>query len=657
MANLNLAKNNKKTKGGARGASGIPNWVLTTIISVVVGAMLLGACWMAVESFGVIGRVMIAAKTENYKISQNMMRYFMANTYQNYMSNNSKLSVAEVYQSKYPGDFSALSAIKVLESDVQNDSKKKLAGDDVGKTWFEFFAEETKTGIKTTLAYCEAADEYGVELTEKDKEDIELSIDSSVSTIMMYTGLTSENSVFDYLYGKGVKREDVRKAMEYSVIAAKTTEEIAKKVEAKVTDDIAKEEYGKNENEYKRFDYFTYSVAISKSEVETLICGKNATNITEEQKKEIEKKLVELQKKVKEDAEKLKECDGIEALKLAAYEVEFDLSYDIEYKKLGIETKYEPGTDDDTRKANYDKIKAIMKADLLAEIVAKNDKGEYKLTETTSSGFISSSTKTEDGKTVYYISEYESQGIENITGERIQIEEKYQSSIISLKKSLFNSLVYIRDDSHVEKGGYVEDSELSAWAFASDRKEGDKTIIRYPAEKDDDGKAVEITKDTASVSYSIYVMEKIPYKDVDVSKDLGYMGFQSKEDAQKALDALNALKKEGKLTEEKFEELVESNAYDAELNNLYKNYMDGYLGSDVVDEWLEKAEKGALEIVELEKDKSYLVCYYIDDGDEYWMANAKNTKHQEYMEEEEDKLVAECEKQIKFDKIVINGMG
>ena len=82
MGKMKLTKDNRRT-----GKSGIPNWVLATVVFVIIAAVLLTCVASLVASSGIVLRVSTAVKSEDYKVTGAMMKYYYMLTYNTFASN------------------------------------------------------------------------------------------------------------------------------------------------------------------------------------------------------------------------------------------------------------------------------------------------------------------------------------------------------------------------------------------------------------------------------------------------------------------------------------------------------------------------------------------------------------------------------------------
>ena len=84
MGQLKISKA-KKNKN-SRGSSGITNWLLTTLVIIVVAAVLATCLGTFIASSGVTMRWSTAASIDNYKVDGNMMSYFFKRSYSFWLS-------------------------------------------------------------------------------------------------------------------------------------------------------------------------------------------------------------------------------------------------------------------------------------------------------------------------------------------------------------------------------------------------------------------------------------------------------------------------------------------------------------------------------------------------------------------------------------------
>ena len=180
----------------------------------------------------------------------------------------------------------------------------------------------------------------------------------------------------------------------------------------------------------------------------------------------------------------------------------------------------------------------------------------------------------------------------------------------ALKKSVFEGLVSDLDTYKVTKSPYSSTSDFSKWAFEAGRKEGDiKTITNND-------------KPEESYSSAVYMLTKTRYADQTKTKNIAYMLFSKKDDAQKAIDAL----KNATLTKDHF--LEKGSELNSTTTSIIEEYIEGSLGIQAFDDWAysDTIKVGDLTTapIEIEANTTYLVGYYYEEGEETWKVNVKS---------------------------------
>lgn len=112
-----------------------------------------------------------------------------------------------------------------------------------GKTWFDYFAETTKNQVKQIVTLAEAATANGVTLS-----DSEIGvIDRNVSKIQ------------DSAYGRGVKADDIARALKVSRLAVKYENQLTESFQP--TQSEIDSRYAENPKLYQTVGYYNYSFA------------------------------------------------------------------------------------------------------------------------------------------------------------------------------------------------------------------------------------------------------------------------------------------------------------------------------------------------------------------------------------------------------------
>ena len=598
MGKMKLTKDNRRA-----GKSGIPNWVLTTIIFVVIAAVLLTCVASLVSSTGLVMRVSNAVVSENYKVTGNMMTYFYMLTYNNFASNYSSYLDYFSLEGYYPEDHRLIPIGGTEENPNTYDTM--FLGNYDG-TWFDYFMAQTISDVKTMLIYCEEADVIGgLELTKEEKQTIEASIDAAITEYRIQniayggSGEMSESACLTAMYGNGVKRSDIRKAMEISTLASKCSEYIYDKIESAVTDEKINKEYNDNNKDFDGVDYFFYRFSV------------NYTDITKDyQDSELETKKDEILKKYQE---KIAEVKALAAELEKKTDLEDFKEYVLNYV---ANDKYDELYDDEKptgtipSEENLKTIKEKMIAEVVSEVMDGKDETEDVVKENNGD--------TETTYTIYDIS----------------ITKDFAKAIRTVREDLFTNVNNTASSNTVEKASYTKDDEFSEWAFHDDRREGD---IKKVSEGDGSEEG-EIKVDKKYYRDTVYFLTSTSDRDETNSRNVAYMLFSSTTTAKTAIEALK--KVEG-LNEEKFAEVANKNG--ASGYAVWEDYLKGEMMSSSFDEWLygEKTEIGSITETPITmSDGSIMVAFYVEDGEVVWKVEVKDSIIEEEFEAREDKMTA-----------------
>lgn len=626
MGKMKISKTAKKANGG------MPTWLLSLIIAVIALGVILGCAIAFINSTGVIPRMSTAMKTENFKVSQNMMNYFYQNAYSSFVSN-STYSALSSYCSLNSGDNAGKPLYKQTIGAGQYDSI--LASGYEDKTWHEFFMDQAISSAKSLLIYCEVANERGVSLTDEDRENAKLSAESLALQIK-YSGEAylsmSENACISAAFGTGVKLTDVKKAMELSVLASKVQEEIQDELLEAITSDRINAEYEANKKNYETVDFLSYTFSVKYDTVAKEVLAEKGEDAKEEDYKEdILKAYAEKVAEAASHAKKLSEItDKDEFIK---YILAYTLSenYDDIYADVKEDEKLE--SDDLPSEENVAAIKEAMINKLLEEVTAEDrkDDAEDDVSEA-------------DGKFSAY---------------GVEVTESYGEFLTALKSELYSKLISAESSATQEEYGYTapeEDEEEDPdqkWLFADDRKEGEVTVI-----EDGDGKdGAEVTE--AKDKYykaGVYYMVKTRYKDDTIVRNGAYAVFEKSDYAKDAIEAIKAL---------------DSVDVDAFLAACYKegagtysnleDYRPGLMGSEEFDSWFfdENRKKGDYtEETITAGSSSYILGYFEEVGTlKAWEADVKSVLFGQDAEASDEAYTEKYESAIVIKDSVINRVG
>ncbi len=609
------------------------NLALTIIVVVVLVAVLLSTVATLLTSSGLITRTFSALKSDNYKVSGNMMKYFYANTYSNF---------AETYSPQ-------LKMFSIGENSSFEDHKKIVIGGTeaepnsydqtyfssyAGKTWFDMFMDQTVTSVKSMLVYCEEANALKLKLTDEEKSSINSAIDTSVLQFQLNMAMSGSSSVseatcFAAMYGVGVNRSDIRKAMELSTLASKCSEKIQETLEAAITDSRIDKEYSDNKLDYDAIDYFYYRYSVDYDEIVESIAGKNATDAKIKEKKD--EIMAKYQKEIDEAkalAEGLAACTTIEEFK--AYVI---------------------------NNAVNDKYAELFTAESIAAADTPDKESlkiiDQKLTEAVVKEVLEGADET----VLDDVKENEAADkTKTYTAYGFTVTEKFAKSIKDIREDLFTALNSILDTYDVKKGSYNKNDDFMKWAFDSARKDGEiKTIT------EGDGVAEgELKADKEYYRSTVYFLIKKQYKDEQPARNVAYALFANATEAGKLIDKLKEFTKDGAaLTTEKFEELAK--AQSAAGNAKLENYVEGNMGSAAFDAWLfgEELKKGEFTETGITmSDDSVMVAVYTGEGDQpCWKVNVKSDILNDDYTAKEDKMTKTYSGDIKKINWVIGLLG
>ena len=577
MGKLKISKT-KKNKN-SRGSSGIPNWLLSTLVILVVLAVLITCASTFVASSGVVMRWSNAMTLNEYKVSGNMMAYFYQTSYMNFMNQYSS------YISYFSID--PYSDLKKQEFAPEGSYDSAFLGEFEG-TWFDYFMSQAKDSVQQLLIYAAEAENLGVELTEEDKVEIEASIDTLLINIQSSYGAgLSEDTYLSNVYGKGVKRGDIRKAMELSTLASKVAQKISDNIEASITDERVNSTYADNKNEFNLVDYFSYSFNVKYSDVvKEKFADKKATDLTDAEKAEV---LVLYKEKIAAAhaaAEELAKKTSLDEFRnyVVEYEVKdlYDSEFDSATSKLTSEQK--PSEAD----------LATIKEKTIAAVVAEVNGGK---TEVTKDVAADDST----GTLVY-------------TVYGITITADFSTAAETFKANLFKKALAAREDNLMEKVNYIAPDKdgnkdaFSEWAFDANRIVDDTKNI----EEGDGANGAEVKVSDESFSAEVSIIVRPTYRDETLSRNVAYMLFTKADAAQKAIDAIAATQG---LDKDKFLAIANDSATKAEASTYLEDCIIGTMQSEEFDEWLYNALAGSYTTEPIEmSDGSLMVAYFVCEG-------------------------------------------
>lgn len=216
------AEREKLQKKAARQAKWrkVRPFVIAAVALVAVVGIALGAFFGIIVKQPWYLRKTVVMETENFKVTGQMMAYYIYSTY-------------ETYASQYGEE---------LGVTADTSFKKQMFREDA--SWFEYFRLEVQTNMRQVLLFAEKAKEQGVTLTDEETAEF----NEYLATLDIST----------YFAAFGMTLEDFKQAMEITNLASKMYQQTVE--EMNVTDADIETYYKENEKYFKTIDYTLLSM-------------------------------------------------------------------------------------------------------------------------------------------------------------------------------------------------------------------------------------------------------------------------------------------------------------------------------------------------------------------------------------------------------------
>ena len=588
MGKSNRIRNNRAAAKAAapvtKQKKGMPNWLITAITLVLTVAILASVVFGVLDANGVFLRMTKTMESDNYKVSGNMMSYFFYSGYQTFYSN---------YQSYLTQGYFSLDSTKSLKSQTFGGDGTKSVYDEIflGEfegTWFDYFMNQAKTQVKELLVYCEEADARGITLDESELDSIEAELDA-IGTYATLYGYPSANSYIAAMYGQGVTKGDVRKALKLTHLASKCADTIVKEFDDALpldSKDIT-DEYEKNSSKYDVIDYSYHTFSVNYSAAIAAVVGSDATDAEKAEKKaEIEAKFKELVEEAKADAAELQAITTQDAFEKHILVTHLNSEFDSKF--YGIKDELRPG----------DSIEGILKEKLFAAIIAD---------------VVAEKTETTDD--AVYV-----EGSDDATLFEQKVTKAYAEEVFKVKKELFTSLLS-KADSYFREDVTYTDSDFFNWAFEKDENSG--TRKPYDIKLVESGyKDGDTLNDESYYSANVYMLMDTAAPNSNPTHNLGFATFTTEDEAKAFEEALKA--KGETLTFEEFKAVAEEKT--ALTVDTLDDYAKGEMGVAALDAWAFAdgikvgSYSGAISV-----DGAYVVFLYTGEGEETWKVTVKNS--------------------------------
>ncbi|MBQ9461996.1 MAG: peptidyl-prolyl cis-trans isomerase [Clostridia bacterium] len=139
--------------------------------------------------------------------------------------------------------------------DVTKDLKDQYYDEEGGVTWFDFFMNETKKYLGQVLVMCESAREDGIELDDKDMEDVKATMDSIESAAN-----AAGESVDDYIvkhFSESITRTDLENYLQLTALANKYYTNVYNSFT--YTDEQYEKYFEENKTSYQYADFLKFN--------------------------------------------------------------------------------------------------------------------------------------------------------------------------------------------------------------------------------------------------------------------------------------------------------------------------------------------------------------------------------------------------------------
>jgi len=576
---------------------GMPLWAKSLIAAVITVAVLATCVFGVLSANGVIMRLRYPLRSENFKISGNMMSYYFYASYQSFQEEYSD------YMDYFSLDTSAPLKDQVYGDTAAGGYETSFLGAFEG-TWHDYFMNTASQQAKQILIYCEYAHENNISLEEEDTASIDVTLQalSSVAEQGNYT----TNAYISQLYGSGVKAKDVRKAMELSALAQKAMTAIQDKVLSEITDADIVAKYESSVKEFNVVDYSYYTLTVNYTDVAKEVLGDDHTDaeLTENADKVLEAYTTKINE-AKELFDVLEGMTSANEFNEYLYNHLANKYYTEAYDSIDLEEDKLPDS------AAVEIINKKMVDDILADVVAGKD--------TTDTAYVKTN-NTEDG------GETDNEANLTFTIGDYTVSAEFAKAIDDAKQKVFKNLLTDKGTYVVDKAFFKEDDEVLAWAFEDGRTAGNVKSSR----SGDGAETEEVTKDSGKFTASVYFLTTPQRRDDSLTKNVAYMTFGSEASATAAINAFA----KGTISKEAFDAVATENS--ATANNVLENYVEGYLGLDTFDKWLYNKDTviGSYTKTPIAADEStYLVAFYYSDGEPNWSVVVKsNIFNEKYTE-------------------------
>lgn len=512
-----------------------PAWVSTLVVVLVIALLLSCVALTIVSDNGYVLRWTTVAESEHYKVTGTMLSYFF---YQNY--------------SYFLNTYGSMASYLGLDTSKSLKDQASMYSEDGSSTWFDYFMSPAVEDIKTMLIYCEEAYKRGIKLDDEDNAIIDEAI-AALETQAGEYGYTVAGFI-SAMYGTGVKKADVRAALELSQLATKCQSQIIDDITLSISEDDINVYYEANALEFQSASILSYTF--------TATLGDDAEAFA------------------KEKVETKKLADELAACKTAE---EFE-QYVINYV---AGDKYD---------SLYDKESESIDPALLPDEATLAARRQEIIEKALANAKIG-------------------EGADEITTDD-KVEAMFNDIEVDLTEALITTSANLANDRFTVEEG-TED-EASLWIADTARAAGDTKVFEVDDTLAvDDEEETDDEEDVKQYNATVYMIVEPMKRDETIARNVGHIlfrastyesGAKAKAKAEEILDQFLA----GETTREAFEALGEQYTEDSSV--FYEKVIPGQMVA-TFEEWLfdETRKEGDTGIVET--SYGHHIMYYLGEAD------------------------------------------
>ena len=553
-------------------STGVPLWLGNTILVSIALLLVVVIAVTTINSSGIFFRLSTYAYTDDFHLSGSQMVYLFNTIYSDFVSDNSS------YISYF------------LDSSKSLKKQESLYTDESGKTmtWFEVFAEQTKSQAEQMMVLCQMAKAEGLDkLSEEEEAALQKQMDSLSAAATQY-GYTLKSYV-KALYGSGVTPEDIMTVMRYQTIASNFYNTMYDRLEEAVTAEEIEAYFNDNKKDFQKVDYLTFVISVAKQTV--------AADAEESKKQEAEDKYKADKETADKYAAKFEAVTTVEEFKTTLldylfetlFDTEFDSEYTTAFKGFKLDENLTEEEKATFKTETMNKLREeLNKFDLLGENEEEEEKAEDETTE---------DSKKDEEKT-----------------DEEKLAEKREKAKTAVYDGLLETFETKLTSSYKKSASYTKDDKLSEWLFNDERKDADKKVDK----EENDGK----TTYTVTSNFVVKTAHKLTDTTVNVGHILFTKDTYKTDDAAKAkADEILAKYLAGELTKDAFEKLGKEFTEDS--NVFYENVQEGQMVTEFND-WIFDETRKPGDTAVVKTQYGYHVMYFESVGEEIWYLEVLN---------------------------------